>query len=92
MAHLVEPRHTPPSWVRMPQGAPATDPPGLGWMPGEESEGSARDRGDGLLRNPRRREMLGRNAQQRVHDDFLVFTEVSRWLALIADTIKARWP
>lgn len=47
---------------------------------------------DGLLRNPRRREMLGRSAQQRVHDDFLVFTQVRRWLALIADTIKDRWP
>jgi trehalose synthase len=47
---------------------------------------------DDLLRDPRKREMLGRSAQQRVHNDFLVFTQVRRWLALIADTITTRWP
>jgi trehalose synthase len=46
---------------------------------------------DELLRNQRKREALGRSAQQRVHDDFLVFTQVRRWLVLIADTIGARW-
>jgi trehalose synthase len=46
---------------------------------------------DDLLRDPWKRERLGRSAQQRVHDNFLIFTQVRRWLALIADTIKARW-
>lgn len=46
---------------------------------------------DGLLRDPWKRETLGRSAQQRAYDDFLVFTQVRNWLALIAETIRARW-
>lgn len=47
---------------------------------------------DDLLGDPRKREMLGRRAQQRVHDDFLVFTQVRRWVVLLANAINARWP
>ncbi|WP_247387244.1 MULTISPECIES: glycosyltransferase [unclassified Bradyrhizobium] len=47
---------------------------------------------DALLRDPWKRDMLGRRAQQRVHDEFLIFTQVRRWLVLIANTIKTRWP
>lgn len=44
-----------------------------------------------LLGDQLHREALGRSAQQRVHDDFLVFTQVRRWLEVITDTIDARW-
>lgn len=47
---------------------------------------------DGLLRDPWKREMLGRSAQQRVHDDFLIFTQVRHWLVLFESAIKTRWP
>ncbi|MFC2254971.1 hypothetical protein ACETRX_35745 [Labrys portucalensis] len=46
---------------------------------------------DDLLRDPWKREMLGRSAQQRVHDNFLIFTQLRRWLVLIADAVKTRW-
>lgn len=45
-----------------------------------------------LLVDPYRREALGRNAQRRVHDDFLVFAEVGRWLESISATVMRRWP
>ncbi|MBS0219414.1 MAG: glycosyltransferase [Proteobacteria bacterium] len=45
---------------------------------------------DDLLRDQRKREMLGRSAQQRVHDHFLIFTQVRRWLALISNALDAR--
>jgi trehalose synthase len=44
-----------------------------------------------LLRDPKRREALGRSAARRVHHDFLVFTKVRRWLELISLTAGARW-
>ncbi|PRH89154.1 glycosyl transferase family 1 [Labrys okinawensis] len=47
---------------------------------------------DDLLRDPWKREMLGRSAQQRVHDNFLIFTQLRRWLVLMTDTVKTRWP
>jgi len=37
-----------------------------------------------LLTEPRRREVYGRAAQLRVQDEFLVFTQVRRWLELLA--------
>ena len=46
---------------------------------------------DGLLRDQPKREVLARSAQQRVHDEFLVFTQVRLWLELISDAVKARW-
>jgi trehalose synthase len=45
---------------------------------------------DELLRDPRRRERLARNAQLRVHDNYLLFTQVRRWLELIVDAVGAR--
>ena len=44
-----------------------------------------------LLADPRRREALGTSAQQRVHDEFLVFTHLRRWLKVMGDTIAMRW-
>lgn len=47
---------------------------------------------DELLRDRSKRVVLGRSAQQRVYDQFLVFTQVQRWLELLTNTISARWP
>ncbi|HUU65774.1 MAG TPA: glycosyltransferase [Methyloceanibacter sp.] len=47
---------------------------------------------DTLLEDRSKREALGRSAQQRVFDQFLVFTQVQRWLELLTNTISARWP
>jgi trehalose synthase len=41
-----------------------------------------------LLRNQKTRETLGANAQRSVHDEFLVFSQVRRWLELLADTAE----
>ena len=46
---------------------------------------------DELLRDQPKREALARSAQQRVHDEFLVFTQVRHWLEVISDTVKARF-
>jgi len=42
---------------------------------------------EALLSNPRERELLGRNAQRRVHDEFLVFSALRRWLGLLSGII-----
>jgi trehalose synthase len=47
---------------------------------------------DTLLRDRSKRVALGRSAQQRVYDQFLVFTQVQHWLELLTNTISARWP
>jgi len=47
---------------------------------------------DTLLRDRSKRDALGRSAQQRVYDQFLVFTQVQHWLELLTNTISARWP
>lgn len=47
---------------------------------------------DTLLSDQAKREAFGRSAQQRVHDNFLVFTQMARWLELLDNTIAARWP
>jgi len=44
-----------------------------------------------LLRDQPRREALARSAQQRVHDEFLVFTQIRHWLELINDVVRSRW-
>ena len=44
-----------------------------------------------LLRDQPQREALARRGQQRVHDEFLIFTQVGRWLEVITDTVDARW-
>lgn len=44
-----------------------------------------------LLVNPYLREALGRNAQHRVQDEFLVFAEVGRWLDVLSATVAERW-
>jgi len=44
-----------------------------------------------LLADPVRREALGLSAQQRVHDDFLIFAHLRRWLKVMGDTVASRW-
>lgn len=56
----------------------------------EDADEIARTLG-ALLRDPERRQVLGRRAQQRVHHDFLVFTQVRKWLELIARAVETRW-
>jgi trehalose synthase len=41
-----------------------------------------------MLRDQKSRETYGQSAQQRVHSDFLIFTQIRSWLELIADTIS----
>ena len=41
---------------------------------------------DGMLADPVQRDLYGRNAQRRVYDRFLVFTQVESWLRRLADT------
>jgi trehalose synthase len=43
-----------------------------------------------LLLDQPKREALSRSAENRVYEDFLVFTHVRRWLELIAETVGAR--
>ncbi len=40
---------------------------------------------DDMLSHPVQRELFGRNAQRRVYDRFLVFTQVQSWLRLLAE-------
>jgi len=66
--------------------------PGLdGWLieDPEDAAEIARALGE-LLGDPHRREALARRGQQRVHDDFLVFTQVRRWLEVITEAAGAR--
>jgi trehalose synthase len=41
-----------------------------------------------MLADPARLEEWGRNAQRRVHDDFLIFTELTRWLELLTKLVR----
>jgi trehalose synthase len=47
---------------------------------------------DGLLSDQAKRDAMGRSARQRVHDNFLVFTQVQRWVELLTNTVATRWP
>jgi trehalose synthase len=42
---------------------------------------------DRLLRDVPRRQILARNAQRRVHKDFLIFSQLSGWLRLLAECV-----
>ncbi len=42
-----------------------------------------------MLENANRRLEWGRNAQRRVLEEFLIFTQVRRWLGVLAATAKA---
>jgi trehalose synthase len=42
------------------------------------------------LEDPARSERLALNAQQRVRDDFLVFTQLCRWLRVLSSTVNSR--
>lgn len=44
---------------------------------------------DGLLADVPRRDFLARNARQRVHGEFLVFTQLCRWLRCLGDCAGA---
>lgn len=54
-----------------------------------EDEHEIARRLDQLLRDDHLRESLGRTAQRRVHDEFLVLTQVRRWLEVITQTAAA---
>jgi trehalose synthase len=43
---------------------------------------------EALLRDPQRRDVLGRSAQRRVHQEFLIFTQLRRWLRTLADCVN----
>jgi trehalose synthase len=43
-----------------------------------------------LLSDPLQRDALSRRAQRRVHDEFLVFKQVMRWIRLLASTVEPR--
>lgn len=45
-----------------------------------------------LLQDQRRREAMGRSAQRRAHQEFLIFTQLRRWLEVLSETVAARWP
>jgi trehalose synthase len=40
-----------------------------------------------MLASPVQLEEWGRNAQRRVHDDFLIFTELAKWLQLLTEKL-----
>ena len=42
-----------------------------------------------LLEDPVRRDILARTAQRRVHDEFLIFTQLCHWLRLLAACANA---
>jgi trehalose synthase len=44
---------------------------------------------EALLADQRRREAYARSAQRRVHDEFLVFTQLSRWLRVLHRVIRS---
>lgn len=44
-----------------------------------------------MLANPRQREAWGRNAELRVHSEFLIFSQLSRWLRVLV-AIAERQP
>ena len=43
-----------------------------------------------MSRYPQTSERWGRNAQLRVHNEFLIFTQLSRWLRLLASAVSRR--
>jgi hypothetical protein len=43
-----------------------------------------------MLQHPQTAERWGRNAQLRVHNEFLIFTQLSRWLRLLAAVVARR--
>jgi trehalose synthase len=43
---------------------------------------------DALLADPVRRDLLARSAQRRVHDEFLIFTQLRRWLRLLSEAVR----
>lgn len=53
----------------------------------QDVEGLARTL-DEMLAAPERREAWGRSAQRRVLEHFLVFTQLSQWLRLLADSLR----
>ena len=52
-----------------------------------EAPGEIAARLDALLKDVAGRIQLGQNAQRRVNDEFLVFTQVRNWLATLADRV-----
>jgi trehalose synthase len=42
---------------------------------------------DALLKNPIQRDLMARSAQRRVHDEFLIFTQLRQWLRLLVECV-----
>jgi trehalose synthase len=42
---------------------------------------------DTLLKDPVKRDLMARSAQRRVHDEFLIFTQLRQWLRLLAECV-----
>ncbi|MFZ5718893.1 MAG: glycosyltransferase [Pseudomonadota bacterium] len=57
----------------------------------QDADEVARTLGE-LLCDPDARDALARSAEERVHEEFLVFTEVRRWLEELAQVARTRWP
>lgn len=57
-------------------------------IPDPENADEIADALDGLLREPHRRAHLAGNAQRRVHDEFLVFRQVTSWLRTLASVVR----
>lgn len=38
---------------------------------------------DAMLADPKLRDLYGRNAQRRVHEEFLIFAQLRRWLSVL---------
>jgi trehalose synthase len=55
-----------------------------------EDPGEIADALERLLIDPYTREAYGRAAQLRVQDEFLVFTQVRRWLEVLTQVVEAR--
>jgi trehalose synthase len=57
-----------------------------------EDEGEIALRLSELLEDQRLRERLGRNAQRRVHHDFLVFSQLRRWIEVFVEVAGGHRP
>lgn len=47
---------------------------------------------DEMLRDRGRRETWARNAQRRAHDEFMIFTQLRKWIALWSDVVNGVTP
>jgi len=58
-------------------------------IPDSRDPGGIAEQLDSMLDDLDGRTRLGQRAQRRVHDEFLVFTQVRRWLEVLADQVRS---